>query len=427
MTLACCSNHPPISEETQGTMTSDRIIIAGAGHAGGSAAAMLRQVGWKTGITLVGTEPLPPYQRPPLSKAWLTGEADAESLALRPLSFYNDAEIELKLQTSVTAIDPVEHKVSFSDGEPMHYAHLILATGSRARRIPLPGIDLDNVLELRTAADADKLKAALGPGKRLAVVGGGYIGLEAAASARALGAEVTVIELAPRVLARVACELLSNFFQDFHRSQGVTIELGAGVQGLEGKAGAVTGVTLADGRTIPCDAALIGVGGVPNEELARDAGIACDGGIVVDLEARASLPDIFAIGDCTKRPLPLYNRTMRLESVPNALEQAKQAASAICGRPPPAPEVPWFWSDQYDLRLQIVGIPFDTTEIVVRGDVSSGKFALFHLTADGTVQAVEAVNSSTEFMGGRRIIQRRKQLTAARIADLGITMQELAS
>ena len=407
-------------------MVHDRIIIAGAGHAGGSAAAMLRQLGWKTGITLVGAEPLPPYQRPPLSKAWLTGEADADSLVLRPLGFYNDADIELRLGTSVTNIDPADHKVTFSDGDTMHYAHLILATGSRARRIPLPGIDQANVLELRTAADADKLKAALGPGKRLAVVGGGYIGLEAAASGRALGAEVTIIELMPRVLARVACETLSTFFQDFHRSQGVTIELGAAVQALEGN-GTVTGVRLADGRVIPCDAALIGVGGVPHEELAKDAGIACDGGIVVDLDARTSNPDIFAIGDCTKRPLPLYNRTMRLESVPNALEQAKQAASAICGRPQPAPEIPWFWSDQYDLRLQIVGIPFDATEIVVRGDIAAGKFALFHLTADGTVQAVEAVNASTEFMGGRRIIQRRRQLTAARIADMTVTMQELAS
>jgi 3-phenylpropionate/trans-cinnamate dioxygenase ferredoxin reductase subunit len=408
-------------------MVSDRIIIAGAGHAGGSAAAMLRQLGWKTGITLVGDEPLPPYQRPPLSKAWLTGEADAESLALRPLGFYNDSDIELKLNLRVSKIDAAAHQVTFSDGDTMHYAHLILATGSRARRIPLAGIDLANVLELRTAADADRLKAVLSPEKRLAVVGGGYIGLEAAASARALGAEVTIIELAPRVLARVACEILSGFFQDFHRSQGVTIELNAGVEALEGANGTVTGVRLADGRVIPCDAALIGVGGVANEELAREAGIVCDGGIVVDLNARTSEPDIFAIGDCTKRPLPLYDRTMRLESVPNALEQAKQAASAICGRPQPAPEVPWFWSDQYDLRLQIAGIPFDAEQIVVRGDVAAGKFALFHLTADGTVQAVEAVNSSTEFMGGRRIIHRRKQLTAARISDLGVTMQELAS
>ena len=409
------------------TEPTPRIVIAGAGHAGGSVAAMLRQLGWKDGISLIGDEPLPPYQRPPLSKAWLKGEADAESLALRPRAFYDDADLSLRLGTTVARIDRGARTVTLSDGDTLHYTCLILATGSRARRIPLPGIDLANVLELRTAADADKLKAVLGPDKRLAVVGGGYIGLEAAASARALGAHATIVEREPRVLARVACEILSNFFQDYHRGQGVTIELNAGVQALEGANGAVTGVRLADGRVIPCDAALIGVGAVPNEEVAKDAGLACDGGIVVDLDARTSDPAIFAIGDCTKRQLPMYERTMRLESVPNALEQAKQAASAICGRHRPAAEVPWFWSDQYDLRLQIAGIPFDATEIVVRGDVAGGKFALFHLTADGTVQAVEAVNASVEFMGGRRIVQRRKKLTADRIADMSVTMQELAS
>jgi 3-phenylpropionate/trans-cinnamate dioxygenase ferredoxin reductase component len=184
---------------------------------------------------------------------------------------------------------------------------------------------------------------------------------------------------------------------------------------------------LADGRKIPCDAALVGVGAVANDELARAAGLLCNGGIVVDKAARTEDPAVFAIGDCTNRPLPLYDRMMRLESVPNALEQAKQAASAICGKSAPPPEVPWFWSDQYDLRLQIVGIPFDTAEIVVRGDIAAGKFALFHLTEDGTVQAVEAVNASTEFMGGRRIIQRRKKLTRERICDMAVSMQELAA
>ena len=408
-------------------MASSQIVIAGAGHAGGSAAAMLRQLGWDGAITVVGEEPLPPYQRPPLSKAWLKGEADAESLALRPAVFYEEANITLRLNTKVTGLDRAAKTVTLSTGERLTYDFLILALGARARRLPLPGMDLENVLELRTAADADKLKAVLGPGKRLAVVGGGYIGLEAAASARALGAEATIIEREPRVLARVACEILSNFFQDFHRSQGVEIELNAGVEALEGKDGRVTGVRLADGRVIQCDAALVGVGAVSNEELAREAGILCDGGIVVDLAARTSDPSVFAIGDCTKRPLPLYERTMRLESVPNALEQAKQAASAICGKPAPAPEVPWFWSDQYDLRLQIVGIPFDATAIVVRGDVAAGKFALFHITDDGTVRAVEAVNAPPEFMGGRRIIQRGVKLTPERIADTSITMQTLAA
>ena len=406
---------------------SPHVVIAGAGHAGGSVAAELRRAGFQGAITLIGDEPIPPYERPPLSKAWLKGETDADKLALKPAKFYPEAGIDLRLNQTVTAIDRAGKTVTLGDGSRVSYDILVIATGARARRIPLPGLDLAGVLELRNAADADRLKAALVPGARLAVIGGGYIGLEAAASARGLGCEATVIEAQPRVLARVACEILSNFFQDFHRAQGVTIEVNAQVQALEGQDGRVTGVRLGDGRLIPCDAALVGVGAVPNQELAADAGLECNNGIIVDLSARTADPAIFAIGDCTHRPLPLYERSMRLESVPNALEQARAAAASIVGKPVPAPEVPWFWSDQYDLRLQIAGIPFDAETIVVRGDVAAGKFALFHLKADGTVQAVEAVNASTEFMGGRRIIQRRKKLAADQIADLAVTMQQLAS
>jgi 3-phenylpropionate/trans-cinnamate dioxygenase ferredoxin reductase component len=406
---------------------SPHIVIAGAGHAGGAAAAMLRQLGWQGAITLIGEEPIPPYQRPPLSKAWLKGEATAESLALRPASFYPTATIDLRLATQVTGIDRAAKTVVLSDGTAVAYDYLILALGARARRLPLPGIELPGVLELRSAADADRLKAALHPGTQLAVIGGGYIGLEAAASARALGAQVTIIERESRVLARVACPILSDFFQSFHRKQGVVIETDAQVVAFEAADGRVAGVRLGDGRLIRCDTALVGVGAVANDDLAQAAGLSCDNGIAVDLAARTDDPAIFAIGDCTRRPLPLYDRMGRLESVPNALEQAKQAASLICGKASPAPEVPWFWSDQYDLRLQIAGLPFDATEIAVRGDIDAGKFALFHLTGDGTVQAVEAVNASTEFMGGRRIIARRKRLARARIEDMSVSMQELAA
>ena len=409
------------------TQDSRHIVIAGAGHAGGSAAAMLRQLGWQGAITLIGEEPIPPYQRPPLSKAWLKGEATAESLALRPAAFYPDARIGLRLATRVSAIDRAGKTVALSDGGTLGYDVLILALGARARRLVLPGVELDGVLELRSAADADRLKAALHPGVRLAVIGGGYIGLEAAASARSLGAEVIIIERESRLLARVACPILSEFFQSFHRGKGVTVELDAQVSGLQGTAGRVCGVRLGDGRLIGCDVALIGVGALANDDLARAVGLTCHNGIAVDLVARTDDPAIFAIGDCTSRPLPLYDRLGRLESVPNALEQAKQAAAMICGKPAPTPEVPWFWSDQYDLRLQIAGLPFDCTEIAVRGDVEAGKFALFHLTADGIVQAVEAVNASTEFMGGRRIIARRKRLARARIEDMSVSMQELAA
>jgi 3-phenylpropionate/trans-cinnamate dioxygenase ferredoxin reductase subunit len=359
-----------------------------------------------------------------LSKAWLKGEADGYSLLLRPAQFYADQDIALRLSTRVTAIDPALRLVRLDDGETLAYDHLILALGSRARRIPLPGLDLDFVLELRTAADADLVKAALGPGKHLAIIGGGYIGLEVAASARVLEAAVTVLEREDRVLARVASPALSDFFQATHTAFGVAFALGCRIEALEGD-GAVTGVRLSDGRVLACDAVLVGVGAVANDDLAREAGLECDNGIVVDLAARTSDPAIFAIGDCTRRPLPLYERNWRLESVPNALEQAKQAASAICGRPPPAPEVPWFWSDQYDLRLQIAGLPFDATQVVLRGDPASRSFALFHLADDNRLLAVEAVNAPPEFLGGKAMIGRRQRLDPARIRDLSVTVKQL--
>jgi 3-phenylpropionate/trans-cinnamate dioxygenase ferredoxin reductase subunit len=400
------------------------IVVVGAGHAGGSAVAMLRQYGWAGAITLIGEEPLPPYQRPPLSKAWLKGEADGDSLLLRPVQFYADNDVALLLSTRVEAIDRAAKLVRLENGETLEYDHLILATGSRARRIPLPGVDLDGVLELRTAEDADRLKAALAPGRRLAIVGGGYIGLEATASARALGAEAIVLEREDRVLARVACKALSDFFQSFHASRGVVFELGCRIEALEGD-GAVRGVRLSDGRAIGCDAVLMGVGAVANDELARAAGLACDNGIVVDLAARTADPAVFAIGDCTRRPLPLYGRDWRLESVPNALEQAKQAAGAICGRAPSAPEVPWFWSDQYELRLQIAGLPFDAAQVVLRGDPAAASFAVFHLAEDNRLLAVEAVNAPPEFMGGKRFIERRLRLAPERIRDMSVSVKDL--
>ena len=415
----------------------DHVVVGGAGHAGGSVAAFLRQYGFEGLITIIGEEPIAPYQRPPLSKAWLKGEADGESLLLRPDSFYAENGIKLRLNTRVESLDRAAKTVRLTDGETIPYDILILATGRRARRIPLPGIGLDGVLELRTAADADRLKAALTPskeatpGKRLAVIGGGYIGLEAAASARALGAEAVVIEKEPRVLARVACKELSTFFQDYHRQKGVVFELGAGVDAIEGKDGGAVGVRLSDGRLIGADAVLVGVGAVANDELAKEAGLECENGVLVDLAARTSDPSVYAIGDCSRRPLPHYERIGHLESVPNALEQAKQAAAHITGRPPPPHEVPWFWSDQYDLKLQIAGLPHDATEIVIRGDpaatLGAARFAVFHLTADHRVQAVEAINAAPEFMAGRQLIASRKPVAPAKLRDMSVSMKEVAA
>lgn len=399
-----------------------KVLIIGAGHAGGTAAALLRQYGHEGPIVLAGEEPAAPYQRPPLSKAWLKGEADLEALLLRPEVFYTEHDIELRTGVTATAIDAAAKTVTFADGIVEPYDALILATGSTARKLTVPGADRPDLLELRTLADAERLKAALGPGKRLAVVGGGYVGLEAAASARALGAEAVVIERMDRVLARVASETLSAFFTAHHRAHGVEVLTSAEVTGFEDG-----GVRLGDGRLIEADAVLIGVGALANDALARAAGLVCENGVVVDEAARTSDPAIWAVGDMTFRPIPVHGgRRHRLESVPNALEQAKQAAAAITGRAAPTPEVPWFWSDQYDVKLQIAGLPDGTDRQVVRGDVEGGAFAVFHLAGDRIV-CVEAVNAPAEFMAGRLMISRGQAVDAVRLADRSVSMKEVAA
>ena len=408
-------------------MSSDQpIIIVGAGHAGGSAAALLRQHGWEGGIVLIGTEPELPYQRPPLSKGWLKGEETAESLQLRSSRFYEEHRITVRTGTKAEAIDPAAQTVRLADGEALPYARLILATGSSNRPLPVPGADLEGILELRTTAHADALQASLKPGARIAVVGGGFIGLEVAASARKLGAEAVVIEREERLLQRVVCPELSAYFARRHREEGVELRLGASVAGFEGDNGKVSAVLLADGGRIPCDAALVGIGALAEDGLARQAGLACENGVTVDLEARTSDPDIYAVGDCAWRPMPLYDVMFRLESVPNALEQANQAARSICGKPAPPAEVPWFWSDQYDIRLQIAGLPLGSVQTVVRGDQVSGKFAVFHLAADDRVLCVEAVSFPQAMAIGKMMIGKRLQVTAERLGDEAVPLKELA-
>lgn len=399
-----------------------KVLIIGAGHAGGSAAAFLRQYGHEGPIVLAGEEMAPPYQRPPLSKAWLKGEAGLEDLLLRPESFYAEQGIELRTGVTATSIDPASKTAVFADGTIEGWDVLILATGSTARRLSVPGFDRPGLLELRTLAHAGALKASLGPGRKLVIVGGGYVGLEAAASARALGAEVVLIERMDRVLARVASEPLSAFFTDRHRAEGVQILTSAEVVAFEDR-----GVRLADGTLVEGDAVLVGIGALACDGLAAAAGLACSNGVVVDESARTSDPSIFAIGDMTFRPLPVHGGRMhRLESVPNALEQAKQAAAAIVGRAAPSPEVPWFWSDQYDVKLQIAGLPTDADRQVVRGDPSAGSFAVFHLDEDRIV-CVEAVNAPAEFMAGKLMIGKRTPVDDGRLADPAVTMKEVAA
>ena len=396
-----------------------KVLILGAGQAGGSVAGFLKQYGFEGAIILVGDEALAPYQRPPLSKAWLKGDASEESLQLKTTSFYADNGIDLRLALSASRIDRAAKTVHFNDGSSETYDHLVIATGSRARRLPIPGCDDAGLLELRTTVDAERLKQALGAGKRLAVIGGGYVGLEAAASARALGAEAVVIERMDRVLQRVASETLSTTFTARHRLEGVDIRTGVEVSSVSSSS-----ITLSNGEVIAADAVLVGIGALANEELAKEAGLECADGIMVDLEARTSDPAIFAVGDVTRRPLPHYaGRLHRLESVPNAIEQAKQVACALTGRPAPAPEVPWFWSDQYDAKLQIAGLPFEAMSQVVRGDPDSGSFAVFHLNGDQIV-CVEAVNAAQSFMFGKQAIARSTPIDSIRLADEAVPIKQ---
>jgi 3-phenylpropionate/trans-cinnamate dioxygenase ferredoxin reductase subunit len=404
---------------------SARIVIIGAGHAGAVAAGLLRQSGHAGPVVVLGDEVLPPYQRPPLSKGLLKGETHAEGLALRPAAFYRENNIELRLGARVEKLDPEDRQVFLQNGQTIPYAKAILATGARPIHLSVPGANLSGVLTLRTAEDADTLKAAIRPGRRVAIVGGGYIGLEVAASVSALGGTAVVLERAPRLLARSASEPVADFFRRYHEARGVALRFNAEVVALQGHDGHVTGVQLACGAVEPCDVLLVGIGVTPNVELAKAAGLRCDRGVTVDQYGRTSEPDIYAIGDCTCRP-SIYGRMVCPESVASAIEQARQVAAHITGHAPPALEVPWNWSDQYDLKLQVAGFPFDVDQTVVRGNPAEAGFAVFHL-ANRRVRQVEAINAPAEFMGGRQLILQHAQIDVAKLADRNIPMRAVAN
>ncbi|MCC5794742.1 MAG: FAD-dependent oxidoreductase [Chromatiales bacterium] len=401
------------------------IAIAGAGHAAGQLIASLRQGGFDGRIVLAGEEPWLPYQRPPLSKKFLSGELALDRLLLRHQAWYADHRVDLHLETRVTGIDRAARRIFLDGGKTVDYSSLVLATGSRVRRLALPGAELDGIHYLRTIDDVHAIQHDFKPGARLAVVGGGYIGLEVAAVAVTHGLEVTVLEAAPRVMSRVVSEPVSSFYEDEHRKAGVTLRLDCGVRGFSGT-GRIESVMLADGSSLPADLAVVGVGVAPVCELAEDAGLACDDGIVVDENCITSDPDILAIGDCTRHPNPLLGRRLRLESVHNAQEQGKTAAAWLCGKPRPYADIPWFWSDQYDLKLQIVGLSGPEYEAVVRGDPATRSFAVFYLDGDRLV-AVDAINSAREFMLSKKLIAAGARLDTARLADPGSDFKALAA
>ena len=403
------------------------VVIIGAGHAGGAAAGFLRQYGFEGHITLVGAEPYLPYQRPPLSKAWLKGEASLDDLYLRGDTFYADQIIDARVNTQAVSIDRTGKTVTLLGGITLPYDHLIIATGSKARPFPIPGADRVPHHLLRTLDDAEALKNALRPGPknektRIGLIGAGYVGLEVAASARHLGCEVTVFERESRILARIASQALSNFFTEMHMGRGVGIFTEAQINELSLGDGDKKVVHLADGRTHEFDVLLVGIGALANDDLAQGAGLTCANGIVVDEQARTNDADIFAVGDVTSRTLPHYDGRFRLESVPNALEQAKQAAAAITGYKPPVVETPWFWSDQYEFKLQIAGLLRPDCRAIVRGDPASGAFSVFHVDSEGRLRTAECVSKPADFMAAKLLIAKGVVLDDA-ITDPDVSLK----
>ena len=399
------------------------LIIVGAGQAAAQLVTSLAQDGYTGPVTLVGDEPHLPYQRPPLSKKFLAGELELERLYVKPASFYEKAGTELRLSTRVDRIERADQAIVLADGTRLSYSTLVLATGCRPRQLNLPGSDLDGIFYLRTIADVAAIRGRFGEARTLAVVGGGYIGLELAAVAAKRGLEVTVLEQATRLMARGVGPSVSAFYEALHRAEGVKVVTGAKVLGFEGRERVAA--VLAEDGIHPADLVVVGVGALPNVELAEAAGLSVDNGILVDAECRSSDRAIYAIGDCTSQVHALVDRKLRLESVHNALEQGRIAAASICGRPPPALQVPWFWSDQYDVKLQMVGLSEGHDQAVVRGDVKRGRsFAVFYLR-EGQLIAVDAVNRAPEFMLSKQLIADRARPDATKLADETVAVKDL--
>lgn len=399
------------------------IIIVGAGQAGLQAAESLRGEGFAGPLLLVGDEPHLPYQRPPLSKALLLGQTTEDRLSLRGAEALAKQGIEVLTGARIAALDTGARRLTTSAGRTLAYSGLVLATGARARMPPIPGIDLDGVLSLRTIEDVRRLQAALESAGNVVIIGGGFVGLEVAASARKLGKSVSVLEALDRPMARAVTPLVAQAFVDLHRAQGTRIELGVAVAAIAGEGGRVRHVTTGDGRTWPADVVVVGVGMVPNDDLARAAGIACDRGIIVDDCSRTSASGVVAAGDCTARRLP-DGSLSRLESVQNAVEQGKAAAAALLGKERPFTASPWFWSDQYHAKLQMAGLSAGAEQTAVRGSIPDMSFAAFYFKA-GMLIGCDTVNRPQDHMVTRRLLDRRISPTFAQAQDPGFALNSL--
>ena len=407
---------------------SSTAIIIGAGHAGGELAIALRNEGWEGRILLLGEEAHLPYHRPPLSKAYLAGSVEKSSLSIRPQMAYDKANVEFIGSVRVSRIDRANQRLELADGSQLAYDKLAIATGGRPRPLSVPNATVAercaNFHYLRTLDDVEQIRAQLAPGKRLAIVGGGYIGLEVAAAAVAQGLQVTVLEALPRVLQRVTAAELSAYYERKHREAGVDIRTGVQVADLEVTGDAVTAVLCADGSRLAADLVVVGIGLLANTELAAEAGLQVDNGILVDEHAQTSDPHIYAAGDCTNHPNALLGRRLRLESVPNALEQSRVAAANMAGKAKTYASVPWFWSDQYELKLKMVGLAEGFERLVLRGDPATDSFSAFYLKGD-KVLAADTVNRPQDFIAAKRLVAEGIAVTDAQLADDSRPLKEL--
>jgi 3-phenylpropionate/trans-cinnamate dioxygenase ferredoxin reductase component len=407
-------------------MEQGTVLIVGAGHAGFQVAASLREEGFEGAVRLLSAEPHLPYQRPPLSKAFLKGAMEADGLPLRAAQFYLDKQVDLLLGADAIRIDRKARRVELASGRLLDYGHLVLATGAKQRPLEVPGINLEGVLVLRDLADARTLRERLGAARRIVVVGAGFIGLEIAATAAGLGGEVTVVEVGARPLGRAVSPATSAFFLEAHKAFGARILLDVGVAALHGRDGAVSAVELLDGAFLPADLAIIGIGILPEDGLARQSGLACDNGVIVNEHLETSDPLISAVGDCALFPSRFVGFPVRLESVQNAVDQARCVARRIVGKPEPYAALPWFWSDQGDLKLQIVGLSHGCDQWVVRGDPQARSFAVFGFRS-GELAAVETVNRPGDHMAARRIIGAKLPLSATQAGNLEFDIRKLAA
>ena len=398
------------------------ILVIGAGQAGAQAVDTLRREGFGGRLVLIGDEPQLPYQRPPLSKKYLAGDMAADRLLFRHRSFYDEHQIELKLGAPAVRLDAGSQQLQLADGEQLGYDRLLLCLGASSRRLTCPGADTPGVHYLRALADVAPIQIGIKPRARVVIVGGGYIGLEAAATCRTMGCEVTVLEMADRIMNRVVAPAVSQYFAAEHRARGVGIICDMRVVHIEGM-GRVERVVCADGSSYTADLVIVGIGAVARTELANAAGLACSDGIVVDEYCRTSDPKIYAAGDCTNHPSPRFGRRVRLESVDNAFEQAKSAALNLLDRPSPHDRVPWFWSDQFDNKLLIVGLSQDYDTQVLRGDPALRSFSVCSLKG-GELIAVEAVNHSKDYMAARKLIAERARLDPEKLADPQVPLKD---